>query len=307
MFKFLVIVLDNLSVSYCHYNNNYNEACLIDIETLKGGIEFAMKHNLAIHYLFPKTKLPQEYIDVINSYPSIKIADVSNIEQADVLVIDELEDFKIIKPKLSNVILRISKQRLFNNIDNVSQLVNSGIRVNLILTDVENFKDTDIAKYEECLNVLIGRCPSIKSVDLNVLTDRLKLSEMNNCNAGVESIALAPNEKFYVCPDFYYSDASNSVGSLKEGINIPNANLFQFNYAAICKHCDAYHCKRCVWLNKKMTLEVNVPSREQCVIAHVERNASRCILHKNKDAFPNFEIKEIDYLDPFDNKDNWNE
>ena len=84
-------------------------------------------------------------------------------------------------------------------------------------------------------------------------------------------------------------------------------NLYQFNYAAICKHCDAYHCKRCVWLNKKMTLEVNVPSREQCVIAHVERNASRCILHKNKDAFPNFEIKEIDYLDPFDNKDNWNE
>lgn len=60
-----------------------------------------------------------------------------------------------------------------------------------------------------------------------------------------------------------------------------------------------------------MTLEVNTPSHEQCVVAHIERNASRQIANnlkkRNKFYYDVEAIKEIDYLDPFNNREQWNQ
>lgn len=58
-------------------------------------------------------------------------------------------------------------------------------------------------------------------------------------------------------------------------------------------------------LNRKTTLEVNTPSHEQCVVAHLERNASRRLLTdiRQVGAFlQGKEISIIDYLDPFEIK-----
>ena len=96
----------------------------------------------------------------------------------------------------------------------------------------------------------------------------------------------------------------NSIGDLVNGLDIKNKQLHRLDHAPICKHCDAWQCKRCIWLNHKTTLEVNTPSHEQCVISHLERNASRELLRRIN--LPNKEdIKEIDYLDPFDKRDEW--
>lgn len=57
-----------------------------------------------------------------------------------------------------------------------------------------------------------------------------------------------------------------------------------------------------------MTYELNTPSHEQCVIAHIERNASRELLNrirKHEKILSKQEIKEIDYLDPFEIRDRW--
>ena len=80
------------------------------------------------------------------------------------------------------------------------------------------------------------------------------------------------------------------------------------SYAPICRNCDAYQCKRCVWLNRKTTYELNTPSHEQCVVSHLERNESRELLaniRKNGIFLPDKEIKEISYLDPFDVRKEW--
>lgn len=85
---------------------------------------------------------------------------------------------------------------------------------------------------------------------------------------------------------------------------IKNCQLYKLKYAPLCRECDAYQCKRCIFLNKKLTREVNIPSREQCVMAHIERNASRLLLLSLREHIvymPQTEIKEIAYLDPFDN------
>ena len=132
---------------------------------------------------------------------------------------------------------------------------------------------------------------------------------MNNCGAGESNITLAPNGKFYVCPAFYLYNKSNSIGSLDDGIDIKNKQLYRLDHAPRCSHCDAYQCKRCVWLNQKTTLEVNTPSHEQCVVAHLERNASRnllCKLQKHGMILSTYDVmKDIDYLDPFEKREDW--
>ena len=127
---------------------------------------------------------------------------------------------------------------------------------------------------------------------------------MNNCNAGWESITLAPDSKFYVCPAFYLEADGYSVGDLESGLNVKNPQLYKLDHAPICRNCDAFQCRRCAWLNRKTTLEVNTPSHEQCVVAHLERNASRNLLESIRAIgvfLPEMEIPEINYLDPFDN------
>ena len=173
--------------------------------------------------------------------------------------------------------------------------------------------DADFVKYEEMLSSLSKDIEKLyvegKAPQLNLLTDRMMLNQMNNCGAGETTITLAPNGKFYICPSFYYEDNADSIGNLEQGFDIKNKQLYKLEYAPICRHCDAYQCKRCIWLNRKTTLEVNTPSHEQCVLAHLERNTSRELLNsirKHGTFLPEQEeIKEIDYLDPFDNRDEW--
>ena len=103
---------------------------------------------------------------------------------------------------------------------------------------------------------------------------------------------------------FYYDNPDDNIGDLDGGLEIKNKQLYKLDYAPICRECDAWHCKRCIWLNRSMTLEVNTPSHEQCVMAHLERNTSRDMLThiRNQSTFlpENPDIPELDYTDPFD-------
>ena len=142
---------------------------------------------------------------------------------------------------------------------------------------------------------------------------------MHNCEAGIGNITIAPNGKFYLCPAFYYDeqmgisnrmnyrtkDASRSVGDMENGLKIPNKQLLELGHAPLCRICDAYHCNRCIWLNQKLTWDNNTPSRQQCIISHLERNAARDLQLQLKEAGYQVtnEIKEITYLDPFEVKE----
>ena len=228
---------------------------------------------------------------------------------ADVWVSNNIKGIKADVP----VVWRTDKQSLFNSEADIINALENVPRLNVVLTDVETFTDEDFRKYKSLLNVLAEHIENLyaegKSPQLNLLTDRMMLSNMNNCGAGDTTITLAPNGKFYVCPAFYYESEADCIGDLEHGPDIKNRRLYKLEYAPICRHCDAYQCKRCIWLNCKTTLEVNTPSREQCIIAHLERNASRDLLNsirKHGKFMPEQEeIKEIDCLDPFDKKDTW--
>lgn len=326
MLQYLIIQIDDMSTSYCHYENPKTERNLISIEDLKCGIFYAMKENLMIQYLCPDYQLPQEYKDVMNTIDhntivSSKCADVEMMKDADVIVFNDwcgLDTYKFDNDRA--YVLQTTKEELFRKYHVLKKLLTEVSRLNVVITDIEYFKDDDIETYSGILKVLSTiieqEYVNGHAVQFNLLTDRIMLDSMNNCNAGEENITLAPDGKFYVCPAFYLNDENEdfglgktkfSIGDLKYGLDIKNPQLYKLSFAPLCSKCDAYQCKRCVWLNRKMTFEVNTPSHQQCIISHVERNTSRDLLEnirKNGNILLKQEIKEINYLDPFYRKPN---
>ena len=310
MLTYLIILLDDTSVSFCHYLVPEKERRLIALDDLKAGVLFAMKENLNVQFVYPDYELPTAYTEIIDSIDHTDIVPKRLGVETDVIVIKGWDDDV---PEDCMCILHTTRQQLADNLQRVETLLSKISRLNIVLTDVESFKDEDIDSYKKTLGSLSDSIVKLyqngKNVQLNLLTDRMMLNKMNNCGAGNTSLTLAPNGKFYVCPAFYYDNEADSIGDLKAGLDIKNKQLYQLDYAPICSHCDAWQCKRCIWLNQKTTLEVNTPSHQQCVLAHIERNASRELLNNIRDYgtfLPEQEdICEINYLDPFDNKDKW--
>ena len=318
MIEYLIIQLDDTSTSYCHYDNPTTRRKLIPLDALKAGVFFAMKVNLMIQFVYPDYELPKEYKAIIESIDHSKI--ISSLcedddvrDEADVIVYHDWSGMaygKHIEGK--SYVIRTSKADLFERFLFLKNVLSKVSRLNVVITDVESFTEEDFEKYKQVLQVLSEHIVKLyadgKSPQLNLLTDRMMLSTMNNCGAGDTTITLAPNGKFYICPAFYYEDEAYSIGDLENGLDIKNKQLYRLDHAPICRHCDAWQCKRCIWLNRKTTLEVNTPSHEQCVVAHTERNAARHLLSSIREEgqfLQEMDIPEINYLDPFDVRKKW--
>lgn len=327
MLQYLIIQLDDTSISYCHYENKKEERRIISLDDLKSGILFAMKENLMIQFVYPDYELPQEYKDVVHTIDHSNIVsslceDVELRATADVVIFEDWIGLDFYDFKENGIyVIRTSKVDFFERYLFLQRPLAKAARVNVVITDVETFDEDDFDTYKKVLSALSEKVEALylngKAPQLNLLTDRMMLEKMNNCNAGWESVTLAPDGKFYVCPAFYLADEDEdyglgkskfSIGDLKNGLDIKNPQLYKLSHAPLCRNCDAYQCKRCVWLNRKMTYEVNTPSHEQCVVAHLERNASRELLtaiRKHGTFLPEMDIKEISYLDPFDVRKEW--
>lgn len=91
MLKYLVILLDDSSVSYCHYDNS-DEPNLIPLDILQKGILFAMKNDLKIQYVLPHGELPPSYIEAINSMFHDNIGSIGQEEITDVIVVNGMKE-----------------------------------------------------------------------------------------------------------------------------------------------------------------------------------------------------------------------
>ena len=325
MMKYLIIQLCDSAPSFCHCQNPCKTPRLIGLEDLQAGIVFAMKHNLCVQFVYPNEMLPSDYHHEIEQVEhtdiiSVDCQDKQRLDSCSVLVVDGLMRLASV-PFRQNVsyVVRTDRTSLLASWQKLIPLLQTAQRVNIVVTDVERMTDADFEQYKIALSGLseVVKVEYMQNhlVQCNLLTDRFMLDEMNNCNAGVESVSLMPDGKFYVCPAFYFykgeyglGSAHISIGDVKTGLNIGNQRIYTLACAPLCRICDAYQCRRCVWLNRRTTNEVNIPSHEQCVMSHLERNATRMLLLQlqEKGTFlPEKEIKEIDYLDPFDVRPKW--
>ena len=284
------------------------------MDTLRKAILFGMKQNLMIQYIYPDDDLPEEYNALIESIDHVKIG-------RDVRVYNGVPASLAGK----NVVLRLTIGEFIAGQYDIAALLPQVERLNICLTDIAAFRDEQAEDYKKALEtlnaVLVNLYKKENPTQVNMLTDRLVLTEMHNCEAGIGNITVAPNGKFYLCPAFYYDeqmgvsnrmnhstkDASRSVGDLDSGLQIPNKQLLELDHAPLCRKCDAYHCHRCIWLNDRLTMDANTPSHQQCVLAHLERNAGRELqqMLAAQGLQTGNEIPEIDYLDPFDVREEW--
>ena len=266
MLQYLVILLDKSSVSFCHYPDSpeTETVSLMPLDMLKAGIVFAMKENLSIQFVYPDYKLPDEYTTVIESIDHVKIAPIGSETKADVKVARSIMELcQSKKEKGTAYVVRCSKKAFLGNGDDLCETFSNVSRLSIVITDIHTLADNEAGGYD---------------------------------------LTLAPDGKLYVCPAFYY-DGSGNAGDIQSGADVKNPQLYRLDHAPICQRCDAYQCRRCVWLNKLTTLEANTPSHSQCLAAHLERNASRRLLEQLRKIDATYmkgrTIKEIKYLDPF--------
>lgn len=318
MLTYLIILLDDTSVSYCHYHVAAKERRLIDLDVLRRGIVWAMKENVNIQFVYPDYPMPPEYDELIETIDHTKIKPETQADGADVVVLTEWKDRIADCTDHATCIIHASRQELSEYTEMVKLLLRKAARVNVVLTDIESFTDKDIDNYTQTLDMLDDHILELyaqgHTPQLNLLTDRLLIGQMNNCGAGDTCVTLAPDGRFYVCPAFYSVGSSSercrhAVGDLINGLYVANPQLYKLDYAPICRICDAFHCRRCMWTNDRLTGDVNTPSHQQCVISHLERNASRRLQQRLAEKGINIEgskeIKELDYLDPFTVATRW--
>ena len=193
MFKYLVILLDDTSVSYCHYTNNKKQHNPISIEHLKAGILYAMKENLNIQFVYPDYELSQSHKELIETIDHSKIVPTSYTGTADVMVVEDWKDFSDLSfQKETSYVLRTSKNDLFSQYFLLENILGKVSHLSIVLTDIETFNNSDFDSYKETLKDISGIVETYykKGVfpQINLLTDRMMLQQMNNCNAGYENI-----------------------------------------------------------------------------------------------------------------------
>ena len=208
MLKYLIVLLDDNAVSYCHYSPKADTGISISSDLLKKTIFFAMKENLSVQFVYSRNDVPDEIASLIDTIDHTDIAPTD----ADIIVINGWDEVSVSNcARGRSYVIRTRFEDLLSNDETLKSILTTTDRINIVITDVEKFSDLSIGKYQAFLDglipIIVEEYKAGHQVQLNLLTDRLMLKEMNNCNAGHESITLAPDGKFYVCPAFYLNKA----------------------------------------------------------------------------------------------------
>lgn len=173
------------------------------------------------------------------------------------------------------------------------------------MIDLDSNDEPGLARYDHalgCLREQVGtKILEGRNLELSSLTDRMALSGPHHCEAGLDHLTLDPAGYLWTCPGFI--GKGDPIGSLQKRASIPNGYLLRLAHAPICGVCDAFHCRRCVFLNQRATLEVNTPPWQVCRAAHYEREHARLLLEElqRRGRFRNLPpIRAIAHNDPLE-------
>ena len=176
MLKYLVILLDDTSTSYCHYDVEDREKNLIPLNVLKEGVLYAMKNNLKIQYILPSYTLPQDYIETMESMFNDKIGPIDQKLPLSAIVINGL---KSINPNMMDgsmqYVIRTTISDFFENYGILKELFTLGISANIVFIDVESFTEDKIETYRTVLTELVNSVESSilkgKNINTNLITN----------------------------------------------------------------------------------------------------------------------------------------
>jgi len=314
---YLLVPLEAGAVSFCHYENarfySTSEPIWIGEDLLRAVANYADKNSIALTFLFGRHALPPGLASLVGRTARTEIVpqEVSADHPGAIVVLDSENGASFADLPLDwtrNVILRLARRDLGKLAALAAALTGRYGRLSLHLRELEYYTRADLARYEEELQKLSQELFRIYShgnrAEINLLTDRMVLEDMRNCDAGVTHLTIAPDGTCHICPGFL-SDGEAAIGrfDIKKGLIAAPPAMVALEHGPLCTRCDAWHCKRCVYLSRKLTEEYNVPSEQQCLTAHAEREATRLLLRQLGTMEPFRRMKrlaELNYRDPLE-------
>ena len=314
MYKQLYFLLSDDSVIYCNYkNNNSSKNKEITEEILIERLRYARNnfyqpifvHNKDSKETIYKTsnlelRKELETSDIIHIRPFTEKLSLYN-KSRDIIVLNIRDALKL-NYILENCILIVENDEIIGLDSTIKELLHKTKRINLKVKYNDKF---DLSVYQTVLHnigeELFTYFMQEDVKEVNVLTDRIFLKEMDNCYAGERNFCLAPDNNLYICPAFYYTGRS-CLNFGETGKCLGAESMVNYEKAFVCQKCDAYQCNRCVFENKMKTGEYNVPGELQCKKSHIEREETRKFLEKLKinGRCTNKQIDILDYEEPFD-------
>jgi CXXX repeat peptide maturase len=308
----LLVLLEEGATSFCTYENplfySPAEPRWISAGLLRSVTALAERNAVSLTFLFGKTKPPAALVDLIEAVPHVKIVPLA-LEPAypdAIIAVDGDQPFENLRDNHErNLILRLTKPKGASLA--VEKLMAKFRRLSLHFTELAYFGPDDYADHTDELSriakLMERHYRNGGGPEVNLLSDRMMLKDMRNCGAGCDHLTLAPNGKLYICPGFYHDDPA-AFAAVFDAKTLPaRIETTELHHAPLCSRCDAFHCKRCIFLNGVTTGELNVPSEQQCAVAHIEREASRKLLSElgSVEPFRRMErISELNYRDPLE-------
>jgi len=306
--RYLYFIMADDAVEHCNYQSRPIGGSPMSEDILSQAFKFAEEYFFTPVILHSKNNVLAD----LNSFSKNERIEIVSYDKKELLkapgrTISVFEHgvLKNTGSENDNCILTLDESHIFDLAKDVKQLLpdNSRININLYISSNEFNLEAYEEQLRQIIDLLVPYYKTGQIKEVNVLTDRIFLNKMDNCEAGNYNYAVAPNGKIYICPAFYFADPNSAVGSLGEGISV-NRALFELKNAPYCSQCDAFHCSRCVFLNKTRTNEFNIPSSLQCKKSHLERKMSLLLADKMRDEevhLPeSLNLSELSYADPVD-------
>ncbi len=299
--RHLFIMASDDAVVHCSYENKSTDFTLIDVSHLIAGLRFAEREFFRPVILHSKSGerllIPSPY-DPLHIVSGDKACADSEIAVHENTVQDSVSTDTSILIVDNGLIPAIG--------DLTSKLLDQSRRVNLVLRDPGSLSPHDLVMYEEQLKLVARKLLSLRSAgikkEVSAITDRFELGEPEDCGAGVSSLTLAPNGRLYLCPAFYLEDKGSFVGTPVDGIDMNKVEMCTRKKAPLCQDCQAFSCRRCLYLGRKYTLQMNVPSKAQCTTGLVELRVSAWMARQIEKVGPDWvSVAEKDeLLDPLE-------
>lgn len=304
--KRLYFLLSDDYVDYCSCSNPARRQGKMTEKEILEGLQFAHENFFDAIFVHSRSEFAFADRPEYEGYLILHIVPAKFYREARalhsyLLVFDETS-YALPVEGIENGMLNVRAKDIAHLSTYVLTLLERVSRINLNILDIDRTFDEEtyreqLAQIKDALVQMYKERGTVKEVSL--ITDVCHQEVHAGCKAGDRSFGYAPDHHIYPCSIQYSCDQGGEAGDIRDGLSaLPNAELYKLGHMPLCQACDAYHCMRCVHLNRNATGEVNVPPSYQCRKSLIEREIARQYQEEMGAMGGKHSLQKLDYADP---------